>query len=304
LCLCLLGNYFNISINEDYMSANIQLKASGAEIFIPNGQPAEEALMRTTHMGIGAHQDDLEFMAYHGILECFGKKDRGFAGVILTNGSGSARDAQYKNYTDDQMMEIRKLEQKKAAYVGEYSALLLLNHPSSAIKTSDDPNVAADLDLVFKRCQPEVVYTHNFADKHDTHVGVALRTIAALRRMPKDKRPKKVIGCEVWRSLDWLCDPDKVVMAVDDHENLADALMGVFDSQICGGKRYDLASAGRRRAHATYHQSHGVDQHQALIWGMDLTPLVRDQSLDPFQFVKEHMDRFAGEVSERIKKLS
>ncbi len=283
---------------------SLQLKASGAELFIPNNQDPAVSLKRTTHLGICAHQDDLEFMAYHGILECFGRKDRAFTGVTVTNGSGSARDSHYKDYTDEQMMEVRKLEQKKAAYVGEYAAHFLLNHPSKAVKDPKDPYVASDLDLILAHTKPQVVYTHNFADKHDTHVAVALRTVAALRRMPKADRPKKVIACEVWRSLDWLCDPDKVVMPVDDHENLADALMGVFDSQICGGKRYDLATRGRRLANATYFESHAVDKSKALAWGMDLTALVNDESVDPFEFTKAYIDRFAAEVKDRVSRLS
>ncbi len=36
------------------------------EIFIP--QFETDTGMRATHLGIGAHQDDLEFMAFHGIM--------------------------------------------------------------------------------------------------------------------------------------------------------------------------------------------------------------------------------------------
>jgi LmbE family N-acetylglucosaminyl deacetylase len=234
----------------------LRLRAEGAEVFVPDGSPADGAVARTTHLGICAHQDDLEIMAYHGILECFQQKDRWFTGVTMTNGSGSARDLEYKDYTDGEMVDVRRLEQKKAAVVGEFSSMLLLNHKSAAVKDPKNIDVAADLDALFSVASPEVVYTHNLADKHDTHVAVVLRVLAALRRLPKDKRPRKVIGCEVWRDLDWLCDSDKVVMPVDRHENLADALMGVFDSQICGGKRYDLAARGRRLANATFFESH------------------------------------------------
>ena len=277
---------------------------STAEIFVPDGKPAAAAIQRVSHLGIGAHQDDLEFMAFHGILECFGRKDKAFTGVTVTNGSGSARDSHYKDYTDEQMMEVRKLEQKKAAFVGEYAAHFLLNHPSSSVKDAKNQDVAADLDTVLAHCKPQVVYTHNFTDKHDTHVAVALRLIAALRRLPKDQRPKKVIGCEVWRSLDWLCDKDKVVMPVDDHENLGDALMGVFDSQICGGKRCDLATSGRRLANATYFESHAVDKNKALAWGMDLTSLLENDSTDPFDFAKSYIDRFADEVKDRVSRMN
>jgi hypothetical protein len=121
-------------------------------------------------------------------------------------------------------------------------------------------------------------------------------------RLPAEQRPQRIIGCEVWRDLDWLCDSDKVVMPVSRHENLHAALMGVFDSQIAGGKRYDLATAGRRRAHATYFESHGTDQHTGLIWGMDLTPLL--SGAEPAELVQRYIERFQSEVNGRISRLA
>ena len=279
----------------------MKLSKASAEIFVPDQLPLDAALPRTTHLGVGAHHDDLEFMAAHGILECFARDDRWFTGVIVSDGAGSARDFEYKNYTDEQMKTVRRAEQKKAAYVGEYGAQFLLNHPSSAVKDGANPDVLADLVEILRVTRPEVVYTHNLADKHDTHVAVALRVIAACRALEPAARPKQLIGCEVWRDLDWLCDSDKVQMAVDRHENLQNALMGVFDSQIAGGKRYDLATAGRRKAHATYFESHGTDQHSALIWGMDLTPLMHEG--DPLAHVTSLMRRFEDEVSARVRRL-
>ena len=69
----------------------MKLHQPGAEVFVPDGLPLDRALARTTHLGIGAHPDDLEILAIHGILECFGRPGRGFTGVVVTNGSGSAR---------------------------------------------------------------------------------------------------------------------------------------------------------------------------------------------------------------------
>ncbi|HOJ22754.1 MAG TPA: PIG-L family deacetylase, partial [Armatimonadota bacterium] len=251
----------------------MKLRNSTAEIFVPDGKPVAEALARTTHMGVSAHQDDLEIMAFRGILECFGVDDKWFLGVVVTNGAGSPRDDLYKDYTDEEMMVVRRKEQKKAAFVGEYAAQFLLDHPSSAVKDASNPDVVADLKEILLAARPEVVYTHNLGDKHDTHVGTALRLIQAMRELPEEARPKRVLGCEVWRDLDWMTDEDKVPLDVAAHENLAAALLGVFDSQICGGKRYDLATLGRRRAHATYHASHGTDDTTQLNFAMDLTPL-------------------------------
>jgi LmbE family N-acetylglucosaminyl deacetylase len=276
---------------------------STADLFIPDAKPEAEALARTTYLGVGAHQDDLEFMAYYPILKGFSVAGERFTGVVVTNGAGSARDSFYADYTDAQMVEVRRQEQRKAAYVGDYAAMFQLGHPSSNVKDAKAAAAVDDLEAVLKATRPREVYTHNLADKHDTHVGVLLKLLAAIRRLPKAERPAKLVGCEVWRDLDWMNDKDKVVMNVDGHENLADALMGVFDSQICGGKRYDLATRGRRKAHATYFESHATDSQENLIFGMDLTPLIQDDSLTPQAHYERLLAGFKDEVSSRLKKL-
>jgi LmbE family N-acetylglucosaminyl deacetylase len=280
----------------------MKLSEASAEIWVPDGLGEEAALKRTTHMSIAAHQDDVEIMALEGILAGFGSSEKWFTAVIVTNGAGSPRDGIYGKYTDDQMQAVRKFEQKKAAFVGEYAAVALLNHPSSNVKSASNPAAKNDIKAIVGAARPEVIYTHNLADKHDTHVGVTLRTIAALRELPADHRPKKVYGCEVWRDLDWMVDGDKVVFKLAERENIAASLVGVFDSQIAGGKRYDLATLGRRRAHATYYQSHSVDAAQMINFGMDLTPLIHDEKLDPAEYIAGFVRRFADDVNARVKK--
>lgn len=274
-----------------------------AAVFVPDGLPVMEALARTTHLAVGAHQDDLEIMAYDGILECFQRDDKWFCGVVVTNGSGSPRDGLYKNYTDKEMQAVRRKEQKKAAVIGEYGAQVLLDHPSSAVKDGANEAPVEDLALVLKAASPEVVYTHNLADKHDTHIAVTLRLIEAIRSLPAEERPRQLYGCEVWRDLDWMADADKTTFDVSAHESLQAALLGIFDSQICGGKRYDLATMGRRRAHATYHESHGTDLTTGMIFAMDLTPLVEEPDRDVQAYVQEHVNRFAQEVADRLARL-
>jgi LmbE family N-acetylglucosaminyl deacetylase len=275
-----------------------------AETYVPDGVAMAEALSRTTHLATSAHQDDLEIMASDGILKCFQQKDRWFTGVVVTDGAGSPRDDLYRDYTDEQMKVVRRKEQKKAAYVGEYAGAVLLDYPSSAVKSPAETRVVADLAEVLKATRPEVVYTHNLADKHDTHVAVALRTIAAIRSLPAAERPRELFGCEVWRDLDWPTDADKVAFDLSAHESLQAALLGIFDSQICGGKRYDLATQGRRRAHATYAASHGTDTATALTYALDLSPLVSDTALDPWEYVNGYIERFQGEVRKRVAALS
>ena len=90
----------------------MKLYNEGAEIYIPDGASVEEALKRTTHMAIAAHQDDIEIMAYHGIIQCFGKEVTWFTAVVVTNGSGSPRSGLYANYSDEEMMRVRREDQK------------------------------------------------------------------------------------------------------------------------------------------------------------------------------------------------
>lgn len=276
----------------------------GSEIYVPDGRAADQAIARTTTFAIGAHQDDLEIMAYQGILECFGKQDKHFTGVTVTNGAGSPRDDLYASYTDEDMQKVRRVEQRKAAYVGEYSAQVFLDYTSGAVKDKNNPDVVADLKQLLSAAKAKVVYTHNLADKHDTHVSVTLRVIQAIRSLPANGRPENLYGCEVWRGLDWLNDNEKVIFDVSAHENLAMSLVGVFDSQICGGKRYDLATAGRRRANATYFASHATDVAISTIFGIDLTPLIKDDKLDPAKYINGFIDRFAQEVTARVSKFS
>lgn len=276
-----------------------------ADIYVPDPSLAPDAaLARTTHLCVAAHQDDIEIMAYHGIAECFGHADRWFSGVVVTNGAGSPRSGIYGNYTDAQMQDVRRLEQRKAALVGDYSIQIQLAHPSSAVKEKANAAVQTDLVAIFTAANAEVVYLHQPADKHDTHVGVLAHSMAALRKLPVERRPKRVLGCEVWRDLDWMLDSDKQVLDAGKFPNLAMALVGVFDSQITGGKRYDLATAGRRIAHATYHTSHATDQFQGISWAMDLTPLLANPSLSLADYTQGFIDRLKADVAARLAKFA
>lgn len=273
---------------------------SSAQVFIPDQKPLDEALRRVTHLGIGAHQDDLEFMAFHGILECFAREDKWFGGVTCTDGAGSARSGPYADFTNERMMDIRIEEQNTAALIGGFAAMLQLGYPSSIVKNPKDTLLKEDLKAILLASQPEVVYTHNPADKHDTHIGVTIAALQAMRELPKDKRPKQVIGCEVWRNLDWLPDHEKFLMNVSDRDNLAAALNGVFDSQIAGGKRYDLATLGRRAANATFFDSHATDSATQLIFGMDLTPIVHDETIDIVAYVCNLIEQFSNDVRQKL----
>jgi LmbE family N-acetylglucosaminyl deacetylase len=241
-------------------------------------------------------------MADQGIAECFASEDKWFAGITLTDGAGSPRSGAYKECTDEAMQAIRRREQRKAAYIGNSSIQIQLAHPSAIVKNPDDPGIQADLAAILNNCQPHTVYLHQPADKHDTHIATLAHSLKALRALPAAQRPAKVYGCEVWRDLDWMLDTDKQALDTGAFPNIAASLVSVFDSQISGGKRYDLATAGRRLAHATYHTSHATDAHQGITWAMDLTPLIETPALSLAEFTLADVDRLRADIAARIQK--
>ncbi|PAW79610.1 MAG: PIG-L family deacetylase [Verrucomicrobia bacterium Tous-C9LFEB] len=271
-----------------------------ADCYVPDQASLDEALSRTTHLCIAAHQDDIEIFAYNGIAACYHHPERWFTGVVVTDGAGSSRTGIYASYTDEEMKSVRCEEQRTAACVGGYSLQVQLGYSSALVKDNAQKGVVDDLRKILEKARPEVVYLHNPADKHDTHVAVLARSLAALRALPRELRPKKVYGGEVWRSLDWLLDEDKQVLDTSARPNLASALVNVFDSQICGGKRYDLATIGRRLANATFFESHATDKSDALTWAMDLTPLMLDDTLSVSAYTAQLIQRFQQDVEKRI----
>ena len=272
------------------------------DVFIPDQTEPFTALRRVTHLGIVSHQDDLEIAAYHGITECFKTEDKWFGGVVVTDGSGSPRKGPYEKYTDDEMQQVRLIEQRKAAYVGEYSFMAQLGYPSEEVKTQRNGPVVDDIKFILEHAQPQIVYLHNPCDRHDTHVATFLRCLEALRALPPEMRPQKVYGCEVWRKLDWPISEDKVMLWVDKHPHMLRPLLGVFDSQISGGKRYDLAEEGLRHANATYFDSHTTDKTSLLSFALDLTPLIVDDQLDVEEFTLGYVRRLEQDVAGRLKR--
>lgn len=274
-----------------------------SHVFVPDGTPTEKALARTTHLAVGAHPDDLEFMGWRPILECFENDALWYTGVVASDGRASPRAGQYEAYSDDDMVEVRLKEQRHAAVTGEYSAAIHLMHSEKSQVMGGHPrDLVDDLKRVINKTQPQHINTHNLADSHPHHLVVAIALITALREL--DYQPQTFYGNEVWRSLDWLTHDDKVTFDVSGHQNLTNALMGVFDSQIAGGKRYDLATAGRKRANATYHNALATDRGTALEFAMDMMPLLADHALTPVDFVGQLIANFQNEVQSRLQSLA
>jgi LmbE family N-acetylglucosaminyl deacetylase len=275
---------------------------TSAHLHVPDGSPESEALARTTDLAVVAHPDDLELLVLVPIGQCAHDEHRWFTGVVCTDGSGSTRPGPDAATGARELADIRREEQIRAAELGRYSAVVLLGHSSGEVRSPDGfEALVAELAALLDATRPVNVYTHNLADKHATHVAVGCAVVRAIRSLPPEQRPARLVGCEGWRDLDWLADHEKVRLDATAFTELADQLAGVFRSQIGGGKRYDRAAAGRRWANAVFFDPREPDTSEQVVVAMDLGPLIVNDELDPVAYVTSAIDRFRADVERALR---
>jgi LmbE family N-acetylglucosaminyl deacetylase len=272
-----------------------------SHVYVPQGGPLAPALTAATTIGIGAHADDLELgMVFASLTP---GTTGAFVGITCTDGAGSARGPKTAHLTNRELAAVRQAEQDRAAQLGGYAAVIQLGHPSGVVKSpTTRTELAVELASILAVAQPEQVVTHNIADRHATHIGVALATIEAIRSLPPQLRPTRLLGVEIWRGLDWLADPDKQRHPFTGDPVLARAMARAHVSQI-DGKAYDAAADGRRRANATFDATHALDAASQVTFTMDMMPLIDDPDLSPAQYVDDIVDRFRTELQDALSQL-
>lgn len=299
--------------------------------------PKSASGRQVRYLAIAAHKDDVEMMAVEGIMASrigmFGRggcentnssvqgviKDveasngstgtiagetaitnggAGFAAVVLTDGGACPRSALYEYVSDEDMALIRTAEQKRAAEIGGYEALYLFEMSSQEVKSRSAELIGGLVAVLKENPAVEVLYLHNLFDSHATHVGAALAAIEAVKKLEKEERPKKILGCELWRGLDWLSDEDKIALNVGGSAAVAEELLSVFDSQN-SVKRYDIAAEARRRANATFFASHKKDVTDEIIFAVDMTKLV-ETDMTAAEFVEEKIGNLKKSVLKNL----
>lgn len=271
----------------------------GAMVHVPGGGDPLAALAAVTDLGVVAHPDDLELLLAAPLLECRDDPTRRFCGVVCTDGAGSVRPDAMADLDEAAFVAVRAAEQVAAAEAAGMTVVLLGVSSADARDTGAARHGLVEaLVEVASRCRPEVVHTHDPADAHLTHVAVATAIITALRQLPPEARPRRLVGWEGWRGLGWLAEDRQVRADLGDGVDDALALARHHVSQLAG-KRYDLAVAGRWQANATFAAQRSADDAAALALGVELTPLL-DDAVDPATFLAGLVAAFAARVREGI----
>ncbi len=281
----------------------MKFKHPQAFIWVPPGISSEEALKRTTHLSIGAHPDDLEFMSFHGIESCYESKDSFYTGIVVTDGAKSVKAGPYQNMSPEQMARVRIEEQLKAAKLGKYNALIMLQYSSADLLSSSKgvrPWIQ-EIKKIFSYCNPHTLYSHNPFDKHPSHLAVILPLLQLLQKLEPKRKPKKFYACEVWRGLDWVLEQDRIALALG-KPALSKKINLLFQSQIDAGKNYAEAVKGRRIANATFSNPHETDAASQIELALDLTSLMHRTRDQIFPYLKAILSRFEKDLTKNIQR--
>lgn len=286
-----MRNWTQNNLNFEYYIPNLTNLCSN------NNASIEDILERTTHLCIAAHPDDVEIMAFHGINECFLSESNYFTAVIVTDGRGGERCKSYSAMSDDEFINVRKQEQIKASLIGEYNAVIFLNHSSEILKNNQHDRAIIDILNILNLSKPRYIYTHSPFDNHNTHTAVCNSLIVAAKLYENYSTIRNIYGCEVWGSLDWLPVTRKVGLDVSSNINLQRALLGVFDTQMARGKFFDEASIGKRKYNATFESALSEDRSLGLTYAIELK-----KTLEPTETLQSFITNVINEFSLQVKK--
>lgn len=284
----------------------MKLFAQNADVFVPGvpGSATTEELVRAlggvTHVVVGAHPDDAEVGALPAISMCRKRGDLGLCAVILTDGRNPPLSGPYRHLPPERMVKIRIEEQRQAALVGGYRAVIQLCYCSDELKPhARRSDAVADIAAILDATRCEELWLHQPFDRHPTHGSAFFCGIGALGRLPRDKRPRRLFGMEVWGTVDCLPADQLEEFDVSCDAELLERLLEPFKSQNAA-KDYQSGVRGRQTAHATFRQSHATNGGSRVCLAVKLHDFLENPELDVRSWVTAVHERALHDLHQRL----
>jgi LmbE family N-acetylglucosaminyl deacetylase len=276
-----------------------------SDIYLPRKVPFKNVYSQASALSIVAHCDDAEILAGRGIIDSYDKSREGFFAVICADNKGRPYHPDLRYLKPHQIQKIREAEQKKAARLGHYLGVNFLRLSSKDIRASQADKkkrlyAEEAIYQAIKDFKPQKIYTHSLFDNHPTHRALAQRVVSAVRKLPAKNRPSGFYGGEVWGSLEWLPAKYRVGFDVTGHLNLIKKLIRVYKSQNFNNHEYNKGFIGRLMANAVFFKSHKDSEVKALIYALDLRPLLRKRSLGIREYMKKILEDYKKEKIKAI----
>lgn len=183
---------------------------------------------------------DVERVGAGGIIETLYNPNKSFVGAVIRTPHDISNCGLYNLYNEEDMVDIRLAEQKKAANIGSYNSLYVLNYTDLSNKGA----IIDDLIALIKAYRPEKIYTYSPYEKDREKVQTVLMLIEALSRIDEEYRPQLVVGAAISRELSFLPTEQVLNLGIDSKIDLAYSLLDIYDSVIENNEELMPADCG------------------------------------------------------------
>lgn len=180
---------------------------------------------------------DVERLGLGGVIDALYNPNKSFVGVVTRAPHDIQNGGRYGLYSPADMIDIRLAEQQKAANIGSYGSIYVLNYQSY----EDRESIIEDYVSLFKAYRPEIVYTYSPFEKDPAKIEVMKMVITALGRIEDGYRPQVIYGSYLGASLDLLADGQSVSLGLDSKVEYAYSVLDIYDSANENGENWDVA---------------------------------------------------------------
>lgn len=179
-------------------------------------------------MCLAANITDVEILGSGGIIDSLYNPNKSFVGVVAYAPTEIPNAGLYSLYNPQDMIRIRQEEQQKAANIGSYNSVFLLNHNNEEEEVVE--SIINDFVGLIKAYKPEIIYTFSPFDLDPAKIEIMKCVIIALSRIVDDYRPKAVYGVYTEGSLSFVPLTQLVDLGIETKIGFAYSLLNVYDS--------------------------------------------------------------------------
>lgn len=177
-------------------------------------------------MGFAVEAGELESISCAHISDVLCDGNRSFVGVITRTPHDVLACGQYVGYSEDDMISIRLHEAIKAANIGSYQSLYLLNDGELEEVTEELVNDYYDLLITYK---PDIVYTYSPFDTSHEHI-VSLKALLMALNKLEGYYPEHIYAVNFDFDGEIFDEDDIVNLDITTRFDVIESMLGVYVS--------------------------------------------------------------------------
>ncbi len=225
-------------------------------------------------MGFAVEAGEIEVISSAHISDILCEGNRSFVGVITRTPHDVLPCGDYEAYSENDMVSVRLHESIKAANIGSYQALYLLNDGELEEVNEELVNDYYDLLFTYK---PDIVYTYSPLDRNKEHI-ISLKALLLALSKLEDYFPEHIYAVH-FDGEGYIFDEEDIVhLDVDSRYDIINSMLSVYVS---------LSEAGN----ALY----------AADTAFDLVNHMVNKRIDLKQFVSSMLEKVKARALENLK---